>query len=77
MFTAKGVAFLKLPAGTYQATVDYIADATRRVVLTENYVVATKPALLLKVATQLQQLKQAEDDAAVNQDIVGKVLGTI
>lgn len=77
MFTAKGVSFLKLPAGTYQATVKYLDDATQKVVLQETYVVATKPALLAKVATQLQQLKQNADDATVNADIVGKTLGTI
>lgn len=77
-FTAKGSSVTKLPTGQFQVIVDYYDDdRPAKPILREQYVVVDKPALLVRVATQLQQLKQAADDAVTNMAIVGKTLGII
>lgn len=77
-FTAKGSGVVKLPAGQFQVTVDYYDDAApAKPILSQTYVVIDKPTLVTKVAAQLQQLKQAADDATTNMNIVGKTLGSI
>ena len=77
MFTAKGTGDAKLPNGLFQVTVAYIDDTTLKVVTTETYLITDPAALKLSVDKHLQQLKDAADDAAVQFDIVGKVLGTV
>lgn len=77
-FSAVGGGVVKLPSGQFQVTVNYLDDARPdKPLLTQQYVVIDKPTLLVKVAAQLQQLKQAADDAVTNMNIVGKTLGSI
>lgn len=78
MFTARGAALVRLPSGLLQITVEYVRDEEpTKVMLTQVYVVADKPALLAKVNAQLTAMKQAQDDATAQLNVVGKVLGTI
>lgn len=77
MFTAKGVGVVALAGGLFQVTVNYIEDETQKILRTETYVIANKPALQTKVVEQLQLLRQAALDAQLNIDIAGKTLGTI
>lgn len=69
---------MKLPGGLYQITVDFFDDERpAKPILTQPYVVTDKPTLVQLVAAQLQQFKQAADDAKTNMDIVGKIIGTV
>jgi len=78
MFTATGAGLVRLPSGLLQITVTYAADTEpTKVILTQVYIVADKPALLAKVTAQLTAMKQAQDDATSQINIIGKVLGTI
>jgi hypothetical protein len=78
MFIAKGSALVKLPSGMLQITVDYFTDAEPTIVILQQaYVVVDKDALLAKVNAQLTSMKQAQDEATAQLNIVGQVLATI
>ena len=78
MFKAIGVSLVKLHSGLVQVTVDFFADATpETAILRQAYVVADRSSLNAKVTAQLQALKDAQDEAEQQIDIVGKLLGSI
>lgn len=77
MFYAVGASVHRLGGGQFEIGVDYYADDSPKVVLTQTYVVVDKQVLLQKVQQQLQQLKQNADDVATQMDIVGQQIGSI
>lgn len=78
MFTAKGAGLVRLPSGLLQITVDYFADSEPLVaILSQVYIVADKDALIAKVTAQLTSMKQAQDEATAQLNIVGVLLGSI
>jgi hypothetical protein len=77
-FRAVGAALVRLPSGLLQITVDYFADSEPdHAILSQAYVVADKDALIAKVTAQLTSMKQAQDEATAQLNIIGKLLGSI
>lgn len=77
MFQALGRAVTRNPDNTFTVRVEITDDRTGTSVGFRSYTVATKAALMQLILTDLQALKAAENDAALNAAIVGQLLGQI
>jgi hypothetical protein len=78
MFQAIGRSAARNPDNTFNVKVELMDDRTGTSVGFRTYSnVASKAALQAAVLTDLQALRAAETDAALNAAIVGQLLGQI
>lgn len=77
MFQAIGRAATRNPDNTFTVRVELIDDRTGGTVRLQSYTVGTKQALLAAILADLQALRAAENDAALNASIVDQLLGQI
>lgn len=77
-FKAKGLSLARLPSGLLQAGVEYFTDdEPEKVILTHHYIVANRATLNAKVAAQLAALKDGQDEATEDLNIIGQELGRL
>lgn len=77
MFQALGRTATRNPDNTFTVRVEIIDDRTDTLVGFRTYTVASKQALMQAILSDLQALKAAENDAALNAAIVGQLLAQI
>jgi hypothetical protein len=77
MFQALGRTATRNPDNTFTVRVEIIDDRTDTSVGFRTYTVPSKPVLMTAILTDLQALKAAENDAALNAAIVGQLLAQI